>query len=102
MEDEYPHPMQSPNNIRTLNAIIGHSWKNVKKESNAPYVASSFSLHPYDEKLDNIMASVKDISTKLSNLASIMHFQHNRFDTKFTSLQTQLDQIQRKLKEEDD
>ena len=36
LEDEYPHPMQSPINIRTLNAIIGHSWKNVKQESNAP------------------------------------------------------------------
>ena len=25
LEDEYPHPMQSPINIRTFNAIIGHS-----------------------------------------------------------------------------
>ena len=94
--------MQSPINIRTFNAIIGHSWKNVKQESNAPYGDASSSSHPYDEKLDNIMASVQDINTKLSGLASIMHSQHNRFDTKFVSLQTQLDQIQQKLEEEDD
>ena len=25
LEDEYPHPMQSPINIRTFNAIIGYS-----------------------------------------------------------------------------
>ena len=94
--------MQSLINIRTLNAIIGHSRKNVKQESNAPHGSSSFSSHPYDEKLDNITASVQDISTKLFGLASIVHSQHNRFDTKFTSLQTQLNQIQRKLEEEDD
>ena len=60
------------------------------------------SSHSYDEKLDNIMASVQDISTKLSGLTSIMHSQCARFETKFTSLQTQLDQIQRKLEEDDD
>ena len=102
LEDEYPHPKQSPINICTLNAIIGRSRKNVKQESNAPQGDTSSSSHSYDEKLDNIVASVQDISTKLFSLASIMHSQHTRFDTKFTSLQTQLDQIQRKLEEDDD
>ena len=94
--------MQSPINIRTFNAIIGHSWKNVKQESNASQGDTSFSKHSYDKKLDNIMASMQDINTKLSGLTSIMHSQHTWFETKFTSLQTQLDQIQRKLEEDDD
>ena len=102
LEDEYPHPMQSPINIRTLNAIVGHNRKGIKQESNASCGGSSSSSHPYDEKLDNIMEFVQDISTKLFGLASIMHSQHTRFDIKFTSLQTQLDQIQRKLKEDED
>ena len=102
LEDEYPHPKQSLINIRTLNAIIGRSQKNVKQESNAPQGDTSSSSHSYDENLDNIMASVQDLSTKLSGLASIMHSQHTQFDAKFTSLQTQLDQIQRKLEEDDD
>ena len=37
LEDEYRHRIQSPINIHTLNAIIGHSQKNVKQESKAPY-----------------------------------------------------------------
>ena len=102
LEDEYPYLKQSPINIHTFNAIIGHNWKGVKQEGCAPHGGSSFSSHPYTEKLDNIMASIQDISTKLSGLASILHSQHNHFDTKFTSLQTQLDQIQRKLKEDED
>ena len=101
-EDEYPYPQPSPINIRTLNASIGHTWKGAKQESHAPHGSSSSSSHPYDEKLDNIMSSIQDISTKLSGLATIMHSQHIRFDTKFTSLQTQLDQIQQKLEENED
>ena len=73
LEDEYPHPMQSPINIRTLKAIIGHNRKNVKQESNATHGGSSSSSHPSVEKLDNIMASVQDVSTKLFGLTSIMH-----------------------------
>ena len=73
LEDEYPHPMQSPINICTLNAIIGYSRKNVKQESNVPYGVSSSSSQSYDKKLDNIMASMQDISTKLSVLTFIMH-----------------------------
>ena len=101
LENEYPHPMQSPINIHTLNAIIGHNRKGVKQESHAPHGGLSSSSHPYDEKLNNIMSSVQDISTNLSRLASIMHSQHTCFDTNFTSLQTQLDQIQRKLEEDE-
>ena len=48
------------------------------------------------------MASMQDINTKLSSLTSIMHSQYTQFETKFTSLQIQLDQIQRKLEEDDD
>jgi len=95
LENEYPYPKQSPINIRTLNASIDHSRKGVKQESHAPHGGSRSSLHPYDEKLDNIMSSVQDISNKLIGLSSITHSQHIRFDIKFTSLQTQLDQIQR-------
>ena len=101
-ENEYPYPKQNPINIHTLNASIGHSRKGVKQESHAPYGGSHSSSHPYDEKLDNIMAPVQDISTKFSKLESIMHSQHTHFDTKFTSLQTQLDQIKRKLEEDED
>ena len=54
LEDEYPYPKQSPINIRTLNAIISHSRKNVKQESNAPQSDTSSSSHFYDKKLDNI------------------------------------------------
>ena len=102
LENEYPHPKQSSINIHTLNAIIGHNRKGVKQESHAPHDTSSSSSHPCDEKLDNIMAFVQDISTKFSGLATIMHSQLTRFDIKFTSLQTHLDQIQRKLEEEED
>ena len=101
LENEYPYPKQSPINIHTLNAIICHSRKGVKQESHAPHGTSSSSSHPCDEKLDNIMASVQDISTKLFGLATIMHSQRTCFDTKFTSLQTQLDQIQRRIEEDE-
>ena len=48
------------------------------------------------------MAIVQEITTKISELATIMHSQHIHFDTKFTSLQTQMDQIQWKLEEHED
>ena len=101
LEDESPYPKPSPINICTLNASIGHSRKRLKTESPAAQGGSSSSLHSYDEKLDNIMASVHDISTKMSRLASLLYCHNIRCDTKFTSLQTQLDQIQRKLEEND-
>ena len=102
LEDEYPYPNSSPINIHTVNASISQSRKGAKPESPAPHGGSRSSLHSYDEKLDNIMASVQDISIKMSGLASLMHSHHICCDTKFISLQTQLDQIQRKLEENKD
>ena len=77
--------------------------KGVKQEGHAHHGGSHSSSHSYDEKLDNIMASVQELSTKMSRLATIMHSHHINFKKmKFTSLQNQLDQIQRKLEEEED
>ena len=103
LEDESPYPKPSQINIRILNASIGHSQKGVKQEGHAHHGGSHSSSHSYDEKLDNIMASVQELSTKMSRLATIMHSHHINFKKmKFTSLQNQLDQIQRKLEEEED
>ena len=71
-------------------------------ESSAPPTGSHSALSSYDEKLDKIMASIHDISTKMSELATLLHHYHIHCDTKFTSLKTQLDQIQRKLEENED
>ena len=101
-DNESPYPKQSPINIRTLNASIGHSWKGIKSESLAPPTGSHSTSSSYDEKLDNIMVSIHDISTKMSELATLLHHHHIHCDTKFTSLQTQLVQIQRKLEENED
>ena len=92
LEDESPYPKPSSINIRTLNVSIGHNWKGVKQEGHAHHGGSCFSSYSYDEKLDNIMASIQELSTKMSGLATIMHSHHIRCETKFTSLQTQLDQ----------
>ena len=70
---------------------MGHTNKNTKQESHATQGSLSSTSHVYDEKLDNIMATLQEITTKISGLATIMHSQHIRFDTKFTSLQTQMD-----------
>ena len=48
------------------------------------------------------MATLQEITTKIFGQATILHSQHIRFDTKFTSLQTKMDQIQRKLEEYED
>ena len=101
-EDESPHPKPSPINIRALNASIGHSRKGVKKETSTQTSGSRFSSSSYDEKLDSIMATVHDMSTKMSGLAFFLHHHNIHCDTKFTSFQTQLDEIQRKLEENDD
>ena len=101
-EDERLYPRPSPINIRTLHASTGHTKKNVQQESHANLGSSNFTLHAYDEQLDNIMAAFHEINTKISRLATIMHSQHILFDTKFTSLQTQTDEIQRKLEENGD
>ena len=81
---------------------MGHTKKSTKQESHATQGSSSSTSHVYDEQLDNTMATVQEITTKISELATIMHSQHIRFDTKFISLQTQMDQIQRKLEEHED
>ena len=101
-EDERPYPRPSPITIRTLHASMSHTKKNPKQESHATQGSSNSTSHVYDEQLDNIMATLQEITTKISELATIMYSQHNHFDTKFTSLQTQLDQIQRKLEEHED
>ena len=63
MEDEHPYPQPSPINIRTLNASIGHTRKSTKQESHASGSSSS-SSHTYDEKLDNIMATLQGSTLK--------------------------------------
>ena len=100
-DDERPYLKPSPINICTLHASMSHTKKSTKQEGHATLGSSSSTFHAYNEQLDNIMATLQEINTKISRLATIMHSQHIRFDTKFTSLQTQLDQIQRKLEEHD-
>ena len=101
-DNESPYTKPSPIKIRTLNTSIGHSQKGIKTETSAFHSGSHSSSSSFDEKLDTIMASVYELSTKLSRLASLMHYHTIRCDTKCTSLQTQLDQIQRKLEENED
>ena len=81
---------------------MSHTKKSTKQESHAAPGSSSSSSHACDEHLDNIMAALQEINTKIFILVTIMHSQHIHFDTKFTFLQTQLDQIQRKLEEQGD
>ena len=101
-DNESPYTKQSSINIRTLNASIGHSQKGIKTES-SPLPSSSHSASStYNEKLNNIMVSIQDISTKMSGLSNLLHHHHIRCDTKFTSLRIQLDQTQRKLEEIED
>ena len=98
--DEFPYTKSSPINLRTFNTSIGHSWKRVKTETSTSHSGSRFSTFSLDEKLDNIVTFVHKLSTKMSGLTSILHHHSTRWDMKFTSLQTQLDQIQRKLEED--
>ena len=100
--NESPYPKPSPINIRTLNVSIGHSRKGIKTESSAPSTGSHSASSSYDEKLDNIMASIHDFSTMMFGLVTLLHHHHIHYDTEFTSLQTQLDKIQRKLEESED
>ena len=87
-EDESLYPKPSQINIRTLNASIDHSRKGIKIETPASHNGSRSSSFSYDEKVDNTMASVHDISTKMSGLASLLHHHTICYDMKFTSLQT--------------
>ena len=98
--DESPCPKPSLINIRTFNASIGHSRKRVKPETSTSHSGSHFSTFSFDKKHDNIVTSVNELSTKMSGLTSTLHHHSTRWDIKFTSLQTQLDQIQRKLEED--
>ena len=97
--DESPCSKPSPINMRTFNASIGHSWKRAKPETSTSHSGSHFSTLSLDEKLDHIVSSVHELNTKMSRLTSTLHHHSTRWDMKFTSLQTQLDQIQRKLEE---
>ena len=72
-EDECLYPRPSPITIYTK--------KNPKQESHATQGSSSSTSHVYDEQLDNIMATLQEITTKISGLATIMYSQHNCFDT---------------------
>ena len=90
-DDDSPCTKPSPINMRTFNASIGHSWKKVKTETSASHNGSHSSSFSFDEKLDNIVASVHKLSTKMSELTSILHHHSIQWDMKFTSLQTQLD-----------
>ena len=65
---------------------MSHTKKNTKQESYAAQGSSSSISHVFDEQLDNIMATLQEINTKIFGLATIMHSQHIRFDTKFISL----------------
>ena len=62
--DESSHPKPSPINRRTLNASIGPSKKGVKSESQTSHSGSHSTSYSCDEKLDYIIASVQDLSTK--------------------------------------
>ena len=86
--DESPHPKPSPIKLRTLNASIGHSKKEVKSESQPSHSGSCSSPSSVNEKLDSIMASVQELSTNISGLATLLHHHNIRCDMKFTSLQT--------------
>ena len=98
--DESPCTKPCSINMRTFNASIGHSRKRVKPETSTSHSGSRFSTLSLDEKLDNIVTFVHELSTKMSELTSILHHHGTRWDMKFTSLKTQLDQIQRKLEED--
>ena len=98
--DESPCSKPCPINMCTFNASVSHSRKRVKPETSTSHSGLRFSTLSLDEKLDNIVTSIHELSTKMSELTSILHHHNTRWDMKFTSLQTQLDQIQRKLEED--
>ena len=97
--DESPYSKPSLINMRAFNTSIGHSRKRDKSETSTSHSGSHFSTFSLDEKLDHIVSSVHELNTKMSGLTSTLHHHSTQWDMKFTSLQTQLDQIQRKLEE---
>ena len=74
--------------MRTINASIGHSQKRVKTETSTSHSGSRFNTLSLDGKLDNIVTSIHKLSTKMSELTSILHHHSTQWDMKFTSLQT--------------
>ena len=98
--EESPYTKSSPINMSTFNASIGHSRKKVKTKNSSSHSGSRFSTFSLDEKLDNIVTSIHELSTKMSELTPILHHHNSWWDMKFTCLQTQLDQIQRKLEKD--
>ena len=101
-DDDSPCTKPSPITMRTFNASIGHSRKKVKSETSTPSSGSHSSSFSFDNKLDNIVTSIHELNMKMSRLTSILHHHSIRWDMQFTSLQAQLDQIQRKLEEDMD
>ena len=99
--NECPHPRPSPINGRTLQASMSHTKKTVKQEHHPRQGSSSSTSPSNDEKFNSIMATLQDLSTKISGLTQIMYSQHSRLDKQLTSLETQMDEIHRKLKEND-
>ena len=85
-KDESPYTKPCPINMRTFNASIGHNWKKVKPETFASHNCSRFSTSSIDEKLNSIVTSVHELSTKLSELTSTVHHHNTRWDMKFSSL----------------
>ena len=86
--DESPCTKPCPINMRTFNASIGHSQKRVKTETSTSHSGSRFNTLSLDGKLDNIVTSIHKLSTKMSELTSILHYHSTQWDMKFTSLQT--------------
>ena len=72
-EDERLYPRPSPITIRTLHASTSHTKKNPKQESHATQGSSSSTSHVYDEQLNNIMATLQEITTKIFGLTTIMY-----------------------------
>ena len=73
LEDKHAYLKPSPINIRTLHASMSHTKKSTKQESHTAPGSSSSSSHACDEQLDNIMAALQEINTKIFRLVTIMH-----------------------------
>ena len=72
-KNERPYPRPSPIFIRTIHASISHTKKNPKQESPTTQGSLSSTSHVYDERLDNILVTLQQITTKISRLATIMY-----------------------------
>ena len=72
-EDECPYPRPSPINIRTFQASMSHTKKSTKQATHATPRSSSSSSHAYDDHLHNILTTLQEVITKISELATIMY-----------------------------